>query len=238
MNKWVRGFLQLVYPRRCCYCRRVIRPDRTACTACAEKIPVMYPPLCDICGRSEDRCTCRKKPRAFARCVTPLVYEGIAHRAIGWLKNEGDVSAVESMAEEMTEVIRREYGGIPFDVIIPVPLYPADEKARSFNPAMLLAEELSRRMGIPAAPLLRKVQKTTPQKELTAARRAGNLLGAFDAAPEVFGRICLLVDDVITTGATLDECAKMLKIAGAREVYAVTAAGAVLKKDSKEAKDG
>ena len=81
--------------------------------------------------------------------------------------------------------------------------------------------------------LLRKIIRTRPQKELSALERSGNLLGVFDVEPtaDLEGKTVLLVDDVITTGATLDECAKMLKIYGAGEVYAATAAAALLKDD-------
>jgi predicted amidophosphoribosyltransferase len=79
--------------------------------------------------------------------------------------------------------------------------------------------------------VLTKITVTAPQKELKAVERSGNLLGVFDVCGEVSGKTILLVDDVITTGTTLDECAKMLKIFGAEEVYAVTAAAACLSND-------
>ena len=96
---------------------------------------------------------------------------------------------------------------------------------------IMLVAVLSKRLALPYEPVLTKLTHTQPQKELTALRRRGNLLGVFDVCSDVSGKTILLVDDVITTGATLDECAKMLKIFGAAEVYGVTAAAAVLSKD-------
>ena len=135
---------------------------------------------------------------------------------------------VEGFAAEMAEVVRREYGGLPFDCVTAVPLHKRELLDRGFNQAEKLGQALARRMGIPYATVLTKITATAPQKELSAVERSGNLLGVFDVCGDVAGKTILLVDDVITTGATLDECAKMLKIFGAEEVYAVTAVAACL----------
>ena len=226
----------VLFPRRCCLCGEVIRPDEHLCATCRSDAPFVYPPICTLCGRAEDRCSCGGRKRHFARCVTPFYYERQAHAGIGQVKRHGDVDAVEGFAVEMAELVRREYGGIPFDCVTQVPEHPKDTRLLEFEHAKLLARELAEQIGVPYRPLLRKLFRTVPQKELPAAKREGNLLGAFDVTdPEwVQGKTVLLVDDVITTGSTLDECAKMLKIYGADEVYAITAACAVLKKDEND----
>lgn len=226
VGSWI---LNLFFPQRCCLCGKVIEWRQTMCDDCRREAPVVLPPICDLCGRGEDKCSCRKHRRNFERCVMPFYYDGLGESGIAQLKNAADSAIADGFAVEMAEVMRREYGGIAFDCLMPVPQFKADERKKGYNPAALLARALSRRTGIPYVNGLRKLFHTTPQKELRAVARSGNLLGAFTVdEPRVAKDKCvLLVDDTITTGSTLDECAKMLKIYGAREVYAVTAACSV-----------
>ena len=189
--------------------------------------------ICERCGRSKDECHCGKQRRAFERCISPFYHKGVAQNGIYTLKSEGFAVTVAGFAAEMAEVVRREYGGIPFDCVTAVPLHKRELLDRGFNQAEKLGQALAQRMGIPYAALLTKITVTAPQKELTAVERSGNLLGVFDVCGDVAGKTILLVDDVITTGATLDECAKMLKIFGAEEVYAVTAVAACLSNEEK-----
>ena len=226
MRSVVSWVVNLFFPQRCCLCGEVIEWRQTMCADCRRDAPFVLPPICDLCGRGEERCACRKRRRHFERCVMPLYYDGLGKNGMGQLKNTADMAVADGLAAEMAEVIRREYGGVAFDCVMPVPQFQKDKHKKGYNPATLLAGALSRRAGISYVDGLRKLYHTTPQKELRAIERSGNLLGAFDVQKprEAVGKIVLLVDDTITTGATLDECAKMLKIYGAREVYAVTAA--------------
>lgn len=232
MKKWLRDCLRLFYPARCCVCGRLTDVKQPLCVCCQKTVPFIQPPVCDRCGRQEDRCVCRRRQRAFARCVSPFYHEGLVRDAVTRLKNKGYTDDVEGLAGEMMEVVRREYGGIAFSCVTAVPLYKKDYRRRGFNDADLLGRALAARLDVPYKPLLQKIWYTRPQKELKALERSGNLLGVFDVTePDaVAGQTVLLVDDVITTGATLDECAKMLKIYGAQEVYAVTVAATLLKK--------
>ncbi len=230
LGSWV---LNLIFPSRCCLCGAVVRWRTSLCASCRKTAPYVLPPVCDLCGRGEDICCCNRRQHAFERCVMPFYYDGDAERGILRLKRDGDTSVTYGFAFEMAEVVRREYGGIAFDAVMPVPMVKADELERGYNVAVLMAKPLAELTGIPYMPRLRKLYHTIPQKQLDALRRSGNLLGAFtvDKPQEIVGKTVLLVDDTITTGATLHECAKMLKIYGAEAVYAVTATGSI-KKDS------
>ena len=227
MSSVLSWLTNVFFPQRCCLCGKVIRWRQTMCDDCRRDAPYVLPPICDLCGRAEDRCICRKRHRHFERCVMPIYYDGIGKSGIGQLKNAADTVVADGLAVEMAEVMRREYGGIAFDCVMPVPLHWKDERAKGYNPAALLAQALSRRSGIPYVDGLRKIYRTKPQKKLRAVERSGNLLGAFtvNEPSAVKDKRVLLVDDTITTGSTLDECAKMLKIYGVRAVYAVTASG-------------
>ena len=112
------------------------------------------------------------------------------------------------------------------DLIVPVPLHPARQRERGFNQAELLAEALHRRSGIPVGDLLQRTRYTTTQTQFDRSERMENLRGAFRLrrSGDVRGLRMLLVDDVLTTGSTLSECACVLRRGGARSVYATTAA--------------
>jgi len=116
--------------------------------------------------------------------------------------------------------------GRRFDVIIPVPLHPARERERGFNQAALLAELISERMSIQSKPILKRIRYTTTQTAFDRAERMENLRNAFRLRKNMNVRSLrvLLIDDVLTTGSTLSECARVLKDAGALSVYAATAA--------------
>lgn len=204
------------------------------CLRCRDCAPYVLPPVCPQCGRNEDDCTCGGKRHHFERCVMPFYYEGVAKKAIGTLKNQGYDTVVKGLSLEMAEIIRREYGGIPFDLVTPVPLHTRKLRERGFNQSALLAKTLAKITDISYVDGLYKLYDTPAQKELPLEGRKANLLGAFhvDEQCDVSGRTVLLVDDLLTTGSTLDECAKMLKIAGAKQVYAITAAAALLKKST------
>ena len=115
-----------------------------------------------------------------------------------------------------------------FDVIVPVPLHPARQRERGFNQASLLAELLSAHTSIPSRPLLKRIRYTTTQTALDRSERMENLHNAFRLRKnaDVRGLRVLLIDDVLTTGSTLSECARVLKRAGAISVHAATAARA------------
>lgn len=223
--------LNVLYPHRCFLCGEVLPPIQHLCGDCRLRAPYILPPVCPRCGRGEDVCICGGHTHAFERCVSPFYHTDTARDSILRLKKQYDTDTAAGFAAEMAEVIRREYGGIAFDLVTSVPLHKKDLRARGFDQAQGLAQALAERLGLPYASVLTKLTHTLPQKELSAIRRRGNLLGVFDVTAEVEGRTVLLVDDVITTGTTLNECAKMLKIFGAEEVYAVTAAAAGLKND-------
>ena len=233
MSQWGEAIKRVFFPHHCFLCNEVLYPRQRMCGDCVQKAPYILPPVCQQCGRSKDDCYCGKRHRAFERCVSPFYHKAAAQTGIYTLKSRGYRVTVEGFAAEMAEVVRREYGGIPFDLVAAVPLHRREQRERGFNQAEKLGQAVAKRLNVPYAAVLKKITLTAPQKSLKAVERSGNLLGVFDVCGDVDGKTILLVDDVITTGTTLDECAKMLKIFGAEEVYAVTAAAAVLSNEEK-----
>ena len=155
----------------------------------------------------------------FESARAPLRYEGVGKEIVHALKYRGYTRLVEKLAAPLlSEALR---GTAPFDAVVPVPLHRSRLRKRGFNQAALLAQGLAGRVNAPASDTLQVVRITRDQVELSAAERRANVAGAFVAKARTPGRL-LLVDDVLTTGATLSACASTLLRAGAAEVHAVT----------------
>ncbi len=205
------------------------------CDACWGSIVPLTPPLCARCGepiaawRAADilhaHCArCRRGGSRVSRLMAAGAYEGTLRAAIHALKYDGRRTLARRLGALMREA--GEDLLVDADGIVPVPLHPSRLRARGFNQAA----DLARAVGRPIAPVLRRTRATDPQAALPAARRHGNVRGAFAATPAMRqwnGAVLVLVDDVSTTGATLDACASALLSAGAAEVRALTAARAV-----------
>jgi ComF family protein len=155
-------------------------------------------------------------------------YEGPLRRAIHLLKYEGITPLARPLGERLA-LAANPFAG--YDAIVPAPLHWGRRWNRGFNQADLLAREVSRRTGIPVDRRLLRTRPTPPQAGLSAAERRRNLQGAFAAAGEkaaIKGKNLIVIDDVMTTGATLEACARVLKRAGAAEVAALALARADL----------
>lgn len=222
-SAWKR-FLAAFFPERCCCCGRPVVCGKVVCDDCGLKLITIEPPVCPVCGCQKQHCRCKGRKRHTDRCAAAFYHEGAARSALHRLKFKGKIYSAEIFCIFMAKTVNREYAGVSFDYVVPVPLSRDELKKRRYNQSAVLAKGLSALLGLQIKELLVKPIKTLPQRELPAYRRSGNVLGVFDAVGKALGGgAVLLVDDTVTTGATLDECAKVLKIHGAGAVYAVTA---------------
>ena len=229
--------LTLIYPERCIFCGEVIRPLTLCCEMCRRTIRVVKPPLCRYCGKSKKDCDCKRRRHIYERVIAPFYSDdGAVHKGLIRLKRRDDPRAINYYADQMLAAFRREFGQSAPHAVTFVPI-TADVKAeRGYNQSELLAEAFAEKLSVPCFPLLRKLYETRPQKGLFAWQRSGNVLGVFDVTDReaVAGKTIVLVDDVLTTGATLDECCKMLKLYGAFRVFCVTVAIRDVKENKKE----
>jgi ComF family protein len=185
-----------------------------------------------VCGASLEQplsgAVCERCWSAVARFPLPAPavgeYDGVLREIIHALKYEGRRSTAPRLSALMAQQGAHLLAGV--DVVVPVPLHRTRERERGFNQA----EDLARGLGLPVARMLRRVKSTRPQVDLPADERRLNVKDAFEVVSRI-GRpegrppqIVVLVDDVTTTGATLEACARVLKRAGVREVRALTAA--------------
>ena len=210
------------------------------CAVCLDSLPWIRKPFCLKCGKdfhaSSDAdkkrfalrvcASCRTAKPAFASARSAFRYEGVARQAVQALKFRGRKTLAETFAIFLEERLADEPGFLDgVDLIIPVPLHPSRRRERGFNQSALVARELSHRQGIPLSETaLVRNRKTRSQVGLSARQRADNIRGAFAAGEEVRGRVILLVDDVMTTGATANACARGLKAGGAEETRVLTLA--------------
>lgn len=230
-----RRLVAILFPERCVSCGEVILPGEGTCAACRVAWPTIGVPICPHCGLEKEWCDCRRRRRHYERVVASWYYDGAAARAVMRMKENDDPLSVAYFADVLADTVHQHYEDIFFDGVVFVPATRRDYRRRGYNPGEWVARETAKRLKLPCLPYLRKIYETAPQKRLSAEQRGGNLLGVYDVTEETLeGKTLLLIDDVVTTGATLDECAKMLKIYGAEAVYAATVAATRKQKEKED----
>ena len=232
------GLLSVLLAPVCAACGKPLEyPTRGAvCDACWGAIVPVTPPLCDQCGdalaswratsREQARCPrCRRGGAQIARSRAIGLYDGSLRAIVHALKYDGRRMLARPLGQRLAAAGADLLRGA--DIAVPVPLHRSRRRARGFNQA----EEIARHLGLPVVPALRRVRATSSQTDLPAARRHANVRGAVAVvrAARIHGSVVVLVDDVCTTGATLEACAQVLREAGAREIRALTAARAALR---------
>ena len=218
-----RGFAELlaiVAPPACVACRAPVGPaDGLLCGACLRELPWLRGRRCARCGLPRHRRDgCPAAAAAFARAWAPLAYDGPARALVQALKLRGALPVVGLMATQIAATLPP---GLARGTLVPVPPQPVRRRARGFDPAAALARALAERLELPAAPLLTRRDRARRQTRArrSARREPGRIvISATQAAPPQV----LIVDDVHTTGSTLDACARALAAAGAREIAAIT----------------
>lgn len=220
--------LNLFLPPQCVRCQRV---DVWLCEHCAEGLPLITVQTCPRCGRpvsTSGICSvCRSQPLRVNPVRSTFLFEDEIRDLIHALKYRGGTSVAFAVAPKMAQAWRK-YEMVS-DFLIPVPLHPRRETKRGYNQAYLLARALSWQVDVPLAPhALGRVRNTASQTQLDLEERRRNVAGAFTVAPglDLTGQRVTLIDDVATTGSTLDACAQALLRVNARSVNAFTLARA------------
>jgi len=227
-------FLNLLYPLRCASCGKDLEAldELHVCGRCLKSIRPNPAPHCVVCGRSlynarEICADCRKDRPVFERAYSACVYEGALKEMIHAFKFKRRIALSGILSDIMVDFARDNSevaDGV--EIITFVPLHASRLREREFNQSEALARGFGLASGVPCVDALRKARKTAPQNELSKDERTLNLAGAFKVkdAAAVNGKTVLLIDDVMTTGSTLNECAKALLGAGAKAVRCCTLA--------------
>jgi len=235
MKEFFRRLIDLLLPPRCIDCGEILSGKNGLCVKCFNKIRFISEPYCKICGApleaqySSADVVCAKcmkeKRHIFAMMRSAFVYDENSKNLILALKFYDKVSNAPVLARFMFNAAKDIFKQNP-DLIIPVPLHYMRLIKRKYNQSALLAAELSKLSGVKVDFSLKRSKNTIPQVKFSGKARVKNVRGAFCVKNNkaIKGKDIILIDDVLTTGSTLKECAIALKKAGARKVYAITTA--------------
>ena len=221
LQPYLAALADMFYPQRCVSCER--RSSDVLCRACFEALPRVGHPVCGRCGLPTAFANfvceeCKNVDFGFESAKAALKYEGVGKKIVHALKYRGYKQVVDRLA---TPLMLQALGDDHFDAVVPVPLHRARLRNRGFNQAELLARGVAQKLNASVSDTLEVVRSTRDQVELSAAQRRANVAGAYRAKDPLHGRL-LLIDDVFTTGATMNACALSLVGAGAKEVHALS----------------
>lgn len=226
-GKWKEGLLAIFFPRCCPVCDEVITYGQKICSACEKKVSFIKEPTCKKCGKQlenerQEYCgDCNRKKHCFLQGKAVFSYRKEMKLSMYRFKYANK----REYADYFAEVAAWKYGdwitrrGV--EVIIPIPMFLGKMRQRGYNQADVFAKALSRELELPVeSQLVYRVKNTVPQKELNDRQRKDNLKGAFQVRTNIvkYKRI-LLVDDIYTTGATIDAVGEVLKAIGVEEIY-------------------
>jgi len=229
------ALLSLVFPPHCAVCRSDTTAGVHLCEKCAASARRIEAPFCRQCSQpfegditGEFTCSnCTGRHFHFECAVAPYLSRDVVREFIHRFKYEGQFHLRHQLAAWAAAGLGDErLRAQPFDAFVPVPLHPARKREREFNQAEVIAQLLARRAGVPVQNAIRRIRYTTTQTRLDRHERMENLRGAFRMRHRaaVQDRHLIIVDDVFTTGSTVDECARVLREAGAASVRALTVA--------------
>lgn len=209
--QWKSLLLHLFFPNRCPFCDKVIELERHCCEDCESSLVLLTEEESSPSAQWSGFCA------AFA-------YDGLPKYALWSFKFQNNPYYGEQLSYYLAEQLKNRHWISCIDAIGFVPMTRKRQKQRGYNQAQLLAEGVSRFLKIPCEKLLEKILETEQQHTLSQNMRKYNLSGAYDAASgaNIRGRNILLIDDVCTTGATLLQCAEVLRYYGAESIYAAT----------------
>lgn len=232
MRHILRDIIDFLFPPFCVVCRApLFENELTICDSCYLRIRPVPSPYCQICGRPMRRAglcrACEGQGKPYVRRRAVGIYESVLTEAIKALKYRGRLSVAMRLGKMMSRLALTDTDMSSVDVIVPVPLHRVRQRERGYNQALLLSEEISREMSLPVlAGSLVRTRFTKQQTRLARKERRRNVAGVFKVLDpdSVRDKQILLIDDVTTTGATLEECARALLDAGAAGVYCLTTA--------------
>jgi ComF family protein len=241
--KFLSELLNLIYPPRCAVCKAFLWENQACheneeigfCRDCYYTFQKVVSPLCPVCGKpfcvengADHTCeNCLRKMPYYDIARAPYLYEGPLMTAIHDLKYARKTHVARSLGALMASYAENWLGRACGLLVIPVPLHPGRLRNRGFNQSLLLARHVATRLGADLDYLsLRRLRSTQPQTQLTSEERKRNVRRAFGVVENkgLKGRRVLLIDDVATTGSTLNECARALKKAGVKEVHCLVLA--------------
>ena len=220
--------LDLIYPPACALCGELLAPgERGCCKVCREEIDYVKTPVCECCGQEltmagTSLCRmCSREKRSYIKGFPAMNYVPPVSVGVAAFKYHSRKDSAGFFAAEILRVHGQEMMSIKPEVLVPVPVHKRKLKKRGYNQAELLAKELGSRMGVPVdTELISRTVNTPPQKTLDPKLREINMKSAFQMGKKsVNYKSAMLVDDIYTTGSTIEACTRLLLAQGIRDVY-------------------
>ncbi len=222
------SLLSLLFPRHCPCCDSLTVDGAKICKHCREALDKVRlgSEVCIKCGLPFDQCVCGRTVFLFEGIVAPFKYEGAAARGVLGIKKNSSCEAADFFAEEAVAALKRSCPERSFDTVCPVPMHSSKRRMRDFDHTELLARREAELLGLPFEALLEQTVKSSTQHTLSYDRRRENVRNIYRVRDgmAVKGKKILLIDDIKTSGATLNECAHVLLKEGAASVFCLTAA--------------
>ncbi|BBF44814.1 competence protein F homolog, phosphoribosyltransferase domain [Lachnospiraceae bacterium KM106-2] len=234
LKKMVEDFLGLLYPKRCPICEKIVIPkDKRICEECYENLKLIHEPRCKKCSKpisnaeTEYCYDCQKREFHYEKGYALWVYDSAMRKSIAAFKYKNRVENGAFYVEELLKYYYDKIIKLNVDGIIPIPIHKSKRRQRGYNQASIIAQGIADAIHIPLYDdVLLRVVNTLPQKELNNRQRFYNLKHAFAAAHiaeyHLEGKSILLVDDIYTTGSTIEACSIILKQAGVKNVYFIS----------------
>lgn len=202
-----------VFPARCLLCGAVVSAGVLFCEKCQDCLPDK--PFTRKLTLQDDR---------LLLVASPMAYSGGFRKTLHAFKFNGQRTLAKPIAKLMADTAKL-YGS--FDMIVYTPMYKSNQRARGYNQSRLLAEQIGKEMGFPTVGALKKIRRTKAQHNLDGKERRENLRDVYRVVHSVKEKRLLVVDDIVTTGSTLKECAQVLYTAGAKDICALCAADTI-----------
>ena len=223
------NIISTIYPKKCICCGEIIDEDQFLCDFCNKNIErINLDDFCFDCGYEKSECVCKYNVYRFNSVISVFKNIDFAQKAYYSYKFGRKQHCSKFFAEQISDAVKSYYKEIKFDCICYVPSY----KRHQYNHSLYIAEDVCEIMSIPLdKDLLKCVKKTKKQHKSSIKERLNNVDGKYFAEKNIDGKTILLIDDIKTTGATLDECSKVLLFARADSVYCATALGSVSHKN-------
>lgn len=219
------AFWNMFFPSRCSCCGELTEDRELICQDCLAELPYIPLDSCTKCGQSRKNCECHRINMLFSGIAVPFYNESVAKDGIYALKIKGLKDNAQFFGLCMAERFLEYFGDVKIDVITAVPMSNRKKLSKGFNHAEALAQAVAVRLNVNynGKILKRASNKALAQHTLSYTDRMQNVKGIYSAKGNLQGKTVLLIDDIRTTSATLNACAKQLLLAGADEVYCATA---------------
>lgn len=235
-NNLIKAFVDIIYPRRCPVCGDIVAPrGELICSSCSTKLMQVEEPRCKRCSKSIDSeekefChDCETKNYHYVQGFALWIYDSHMKKSISDFKFHGKREYSDFYVDEIVKKFHKNIQKIDPDVLVPIPIHKTKQQYRGYNQADILAQGIGKAMDIPVIThLLQRDKKTLPQKQLNDKERLKNLEKAFvfnDKENMKWGRAIhkvILIDDIYTTGSTIEACTNILLQNGIEEVYFIS----------------